>query len=132
MLGRSHRLLPVLLGSKCALLKDTTRFDPSGARTPDLWILLQRDPISKTTYVKNTDKYALFLRKISAARVINPYVTNGLSHLYHLDESTFILGASGVFFFSFFDENCANKQNSPRLNAFCGVKSGCILFAYVT
>ena len=26
------------LGSKCALLKDTTRFDPSGARTPDLWI----------------------------------------------------------------------------------------------
>ena len=26
------------LGSKCALLKDTTRFDPSGARTPDLLI----------------------------------------------------------------------------------------------
>ena len=26
------------LGSKCALLKDTTRFDPSGTRTPDLWI----------------------------------------------------------------------------------------------
>ena len=24
------------LGSKCALLKDTTRFDTSGARTPDL------------------------------------------------------------------------------------------------
>ena len=34
MLGQSHRFLgiiPVLLGSKCALLKDTTRFDPSGA-----------------------------------------------------------------------------------------------------
>ena len=28
------------LGSKCALLTDTTvtRFDPSGARTPNLWI----------------------------------------------------------------------------------------------
>ena len=26
------------LGSKCALLKDTTQFDPSAARTPDLWI----------------------------------------------------------------------------------------------
>ena len=25
------------LGSKCALLKDTKRFDPSGARTPNLW-----------------------------------------------------------------------------------------------
>ena len=27
-----------------------------------------------------------------------PHVTNGLSHPYYLDESTFILGASGVFF----------------------------------
>ena len=26
------------LGSKCALLKDTTQFDPSAAPTPDLWI----------------------------------------------------------------------------------------------
>ena len=25
------------LGSKCALLKDTKQFDPSGARTPNLW-----------------------------------------------------------------------------------------------
>ena len=31
-------VLPVLFGSKCALLKDTTWFDPSGARTPDLRI----------------------------------------------------------------------------------------------
>ena len=30
---------PRMLVGKCALLKDTTRFDPSGARTPDLWIL---------------------------------------------------------------------------------------------
>ena len=28
----------------------------------------------------------------------NPLVTNGLSHLYHLDESTFILEPSGVNF----------------------------------
>ena len=28
----------------------------------------------------------------------NQLVTNGLSHLYHLDESTFILGAAGVTF----------------------------------
>ena len=26
----------------------------------------------------------------------NRFVTNGLSHSYHLDESTFILGASGI------------------------------------
>ena len=34
MLGRSHRFLGItstFWGSKCALLKDTTRFDPSGA-----------------------------------------------------------------------------------------------------
>ena len=33
--------------------------------------------------------------------VVNPLVTNGFSHSYQLDEPTFILGAPGVFFFSF-------------------------------
>ena len=35
MLGRSHhfRGITSTSGSKCTLLKDTTRFDPSGART---------------------------------------------------------------------------------------------------
>ena len=69
-------------------------------------------------------------------------------HPYHLDESTFILGAMGVFFFffhfyrlhillqvfiSFFDENHVSKQNSPRWNAaFCGVTSWATLFDYVS
>ena len=61
-------------------------------------------------------------------RKLNPLVTNGLSHPYHLDESIFILGTSGVFFFifiSFFDENRVSKQNSLRWDAvFCGVTSG--------
>ena len=30
---------------------------------------------------------------------INPHLTNGFSHHYHLGESTFILGASAVVFF---------------------------------
>ena len=63
----------------------------------------------------------------------NPYLTNGFSHRYHLGESTFILGVSGVsFFFSLFDEMSLFKQNSPRWDAaFCGVTSVAILFAYV-
>ena len=57
-------------------------------------------------------------------------MTNGLSHFYHLDESSLFLGASGVFLFyfiSFFGENPVSKQNIPR----CGVTSGAILFDYV-
>ena len=34
---------------------------------------------------------------------INLLVTNGLSHSYHLDESIFILGESGVFFHFYFN-----------------------------
>ena len=47
------------------------------------------------------------------------------AHRYHLDESTLILGASGVFleFYSilFFNEISLSKQNSPRWDAalFC-------------
>ena len=55
--------------------------------------------------------------------VLNPHVTNGLSHPYHLDEYTFILRGFGDCFFifiSFFDENHVSKQNSPRWDAaFC-------------
>ena len=29
---------------------------------------------------------------------LNPYLTNGISHHYQLEESTFILGALGVIF----------------------------------
>ena len=66
--------------------------------------------------------------------IINPYLTNGFSHHYHLEESTFILGALGVIlnFIPFINENPLSKQNSPRWDAaFCGVTSGAILFAYV-
>ena len=47
-----------------------------------------------------------------------PLVTNGLSHTYQMDESTFILRGSGrefFFYFNFiFDEYHVSKQNSPN------------------
>ena len=42
---------------------------------------------------------------------INPLVTNGLSHPYHLDESTLTVK---FHFVSFFDEIHVSKQNNPR------------------
>ena len=33
---------------------------------------------------------------------LNPFVTNGFSNPYHLDESTFVLGALGVIFHLYF------------------------------
>ena len=42
----------------------------------------------------------------------NPFVTNGLSHPYHLDEPTSIFGGIGIIF-----DHDLRKQNSPRLNA---------------
>ena len=67
---------------------------------------------------------------------INPLVMSGLSHPYHLDDSSFIcrgIGNEFFIFISFFDENHVSKQNSLRWDAgFCGVTSGAILFAYVT
>ena len=48
--------------------------------------------------------------------MINPLVTNGLSHRYLLGESTFILRESGELFnflFTFFDDFFQSKQNSP-------------------
>ena len=43
-------------------------------------------------------------------------MTNGLSHAYPLDVSTFILGVLGVIFIfiSIFDKFPMSKQNSPR------------------
>ena len=61
----------------------------------------------------------------------NPLVTNGISHPYHLDESTFIYRGTRSDV-SFFDENHLSKQTSPRwYTTFWGVTSGAILFAYV-
>ena len=68
----------------------------------------------------------------------NPYVTNGLSHHYHLDESILILWDirnSFYVFISFLDEIHFRKQNSPSwdaaLAAICSVASGAIMFADV-
>ena len=58
-------------------------------------------------------------------------MTNGFSHYNHLDESTFILGESGVILndYSFFYNFSLSKQNSPIWDAaFCGVTSGAMLF----
>ena len=69
--------------------------------------------MSSVRSIDYSDQTGLVPRLIG---VINPYVTNGLSHPYHLDESTFILGASEVFFISFFDDDYVlSKQNSKRL-----------------
>ena len=49
---------------------------------------------------------------------LNPHVTNGLSHPYHLDEPTFILGTSGVFFFiyiSFIHKIHVSKHKNPHM-----------------
>ena len=43
---------------------------------------------------------------------MNPYMTNGLSHRYHLDEPTFTFRV-----IQFFDEFSPSKQNSPRWDA---------------
>ena len=51
---------------------------------------------------------------------VNPLVTNGHSHCYHLNGSTFISRGSRSdfsFLISFFDENRVSKRNSPRRDA---------------
>ena len=65
--------------------------------------------------------------------MINPYLTNGLSH-HHLESPLSFLGEIGVIFnfYFFFDEFSLSKQNSNRWDAaFWGVPSGAILFTYV-
>ena len=37
-------------------------------------------------------------RRVQVSEILNPIVTNRLSHPYQMDESTSILGASGVIF----------------------------------
>ena len=67
------------------------------------------------------------LQPTHQTRTINPLVTSGHSHPYHLDESISILRGNRdkhSFFISFFDEIHVNKQYS-------GVTSRAILFVYV-
>ena len=54
---------------------------------------------------------------------------NRLFDLYKLDESTVIVGASGVFFIfiAFFDENYVSKQNSLKLDVLlCHIWGYCV------
>ena len=55
---------------------------------------------------------------------LNPYLTNGFSHCYQLDESTFILGVLGVIFIFYLyflmKFLCANRiapDGTPRFAA---------------
>ena len=76
---------------------------------------------------------AILLSQVGVQGCLNDIgiVTNGFSHPYHLDESTFIFRDIRSNF-SFFDEIHKSKQNSTRKNAtFCGVTSRATLFAYV-
>ena len=57
--------------------------------------------------------------KLPQLTELNPYVTIELSHSYHLDKSTFILGASGVFFLLFFLFHFSMKFMSAKRIAPC-------------
>ena len=62
------------------------------------------------------------VRLYSLFFILNPLVTNGLSHFYHLDESTFILrGIRSIFsiFFSmkFIKANRIARDGTPRFAA---------------
>ena len=62
----------------------------------------------------------------------SPFVTDGFSHPYHLDEHTFIVrGIRSKFSFLFhFDEIPVSNQNNTRWDATIkGVTFGAILFA---
>ena len=62
-------------------------------------------------------------RQFAHKATINPLMTNGLAHHYHLGESTFFFGTSGV---------SVMQTEQPKMGRHrCGVPSGAILFAYV-
>ena len=60
------------------------------------------------------------MQYFTAITFINPYLTNGFSHRYHLGEFTFVfrgLRCDFKFLSHFFDEFSLSKQNSPRWDA---------------
>ena len=63
-------------------------------------------------FLEQTERSA---RVHSLVCIFNPLVTNGLSLLYHLDESIFRF--RGIRSISFFIENYVSKQKSPRCDA---------------
>ena len=67
---------------------------------------------------------------IGAYQTFNPYLINGFSHIYQMDESTFIfrgVRSDFYFFISFFDVISLCKKNSPDGTP----RSVAMLFAYV-
>ena len=84
------------------------------ARRPVEIMILARNPSPKST-----DKFSLSQMKIwnfnksinVRTFLLNPYLTNGLSHPYHFDKSTLIFRSiRSNFTFSFFDEIPVSKQ----------------------
>ena len=73
--------------------------------------------------------------RLRLAKYPNPLVTNGLSHPYHLDESTFTFrGIRSILFYFSMNFLCANKKGPdgmPCFAVFCVITSGAILFAHV-
>ena len=52
--------------------------------------------------------------------MFNPYLTNGFSHCYHMDDSTFIfrgIRSDFLYFIQFFDENRIAPDGTPRTAA---------------
>ena len=80
-------------------------------------------------HTEDTEFFSIQESQLKNMKYINSRVTNGLSHPYQLDESTYIFRGIGINF-SLFGENHVTKKNSSRWDAaFCGVTSGAILFA---
>ena len=81
------------------------------------------------SYVYFTGK--IFVNFMKTA--FNPFMPNGISHPYRLEQSISVLrGFRWYFSFLFLIENYASKQWRPWSDtAFCGVWSGSALFAYV-
>ena len=54
---------------------------------------------------------------VSVQMRLNPYLTNGIAHHYHLDECTFILGTSGLFliFYSIIRWNFSMQTEKPQM-----------------
>ena len=57
------------------------------------------------------------LKFVTIIDVVNPLLTNGLSHSYHLDESIFFFRGIIFIFYFIFDDIQDSKQNSSRLDA---------------
>ena len=89
-------------------------------------VLLHRKCNPSSSVIRNFEPLAIFCgctctacfcrkQQNTGFQYLNPLVTNGISHPYHLDD----IGSSGAvfYFISFFDEIHESKQNGCRWNA---------------